>query len=236
MRIAALVIFLTSSICWAQAPAPAPEPASPAQTPAPTSAQLQTVTIPTGTRIPLALASPITTKSRPGNAVRAVTGFPVTVGTQLAIPVGAYVEGVLDRINKGGRSGPGVQMHFTRILYANGYSVTVNGASMQAEYRNPKAGAPELSAYAGETGNSLAAGSSPQLPAMQPLPSHTGAMVGLAVGGAAAAIAIVVLGRYHRGNAGMLFDTGWQFEMLLESPLSIDTASLPTAGASSRPQ
>ena len=83
----------------------------------PAVSEKQTITIPVGTRIPLALASPITSKARPGDAVRAVTGFPVTVGTQLAIPVGTYVEGVIDKVTKGGRSGPSLQMHFTRILF-----------------------------------------------------------------------------------------------------------------------
>ena len=62
MRTFALVALLAASTCWAQEPASNPA--------APAAAQKQTITIPVGTRIPLALASPIRAKSaRPGNAV-----------------------------------------------------------------------------------------------------------------------------------------------------------------------
>ena len=229
MRTFALVALLLASTCWARATNPQPPSPVPAQTPA--APQNQTITIPAGTRIPLALASPVSSKARHGDAVRAVTGFPVTVGTQVAIPAGAYVEGVIDKVTKGGRSGPSIQMHFTRLLYANGYSVPVEGDNTQAKVLSPRSDTPEVSAFTGETGPSyaLATASSPEAPTLQPLPSHTGAIVGLGVGGAAAVIAIAVLTHYHRGSSVVLFDTGWQFEMVLESPLSVDAASVAAA-------
>lgn len=233
MPIFALVGLLAVSTVWPQEPASNLQPPpSPVQAEAPTASQKQTITIPAGTRIPLALASPISAKSaRPGNAVRAVTGFPVTVGTQLAIPVGTYVEGVITKVTKGGPSGPSLQMHFTRFLYANGYSVAIDGTNLQAKALRPKSSSSETAGFVTEHGsyNSLAAEPSPQLPTVQPPPSHTGAVVGLAVGGAAAAIAIAVLGHYHRGSSSVLFDTGWQFEMVLESPLTVDAASVAAA-------
>jgi hypothetical protein len=129
-------------------------------------------------------------------------------------------------------------MHFTRILYANGYSVAIDGTNLQAKALRPKSSSSETAGFVTESGsyNSLAAQSSPQLPTLQPPPSHTGAIAGLAVGGAAAAIAIVVLGHYHHGSSGVVFDTGWQFEMVLESPLSVDAASVAAAAAASRAQ
>ncbi len=118
MRILALVGILAAYTCWAQEPASdVPPPTSQVQAQAPPASQSQTITIPVGTRIRLALANPISSKSRRGDSARAITGFPVTVGTQLAIPVGTYVEGVIDKVTRGGRSGPSLQMHFTRILY-----------------------------------------------------------------------------------------------------------------------
>ena len=239
MRILALVGLLAASTCWAQEPASNPQPPSQAQAQAPAASQNQTITIPVGTRIPLALASPITTKARPGNAVRAVTGFPVTVGTQLAIPVGTYVEGVIDKVTKRGRSGPSLLMRFTRILYANGYSVAVDGANTQAKALSPESGSPELTAFAGASGSNYA------LPAQQsgglpPLPnpgSHIGAIVGVAVGGAVAVVVATVLAAHHQGGGnGVLFDTGWQFEMVLQSPLSVDAASVAAAAATSSAQ
>ena len=237
MRIFALVVLLAASTCWAQEPAANPQPPSQAQAQAPAASHNQTITIPAGTRIPLALASPITTKARPGNAVRAVTGFPVTVGTQLAIPVGTYVEGVIDKVMKGGRSGPSLQMHFTRLLYANGYSVAVDGANTQAKALIPKSSSPEPTAFAGASGSNyaLSAQQSPGSPALQPPASHTGAIVGAMVGSAVAGIVAIVLMAHHQGGGStVLFDTGWQFEMVLESPLSVDAASVAAATPSAQ--
>jgi hypothetical protein len=165
--------------------------------------------------------------------VRAVTGFPVTVGTRLAIPVGTYVEGVLDKVTKGGRSGPSLQMHFTRILFSNGYGVAVDGASTQARVIIPPSDSHEATSLVREagSGNAFAADPSPGLPTLQPLPSHTGLMVGVGVAGAAAVAVLAVLGHHHYGGSGVLFDTGWQFEMVLTSPLSVDAASVAAAAA-----
>jgi hypothetical protein len=150
----------------------------------------------------------------------------------LAIPVGTYVEGVIDRVTKGGRSGPSLQMHFTRLLYANGYSVAIDGANTQAKALSPNSSSPKLTTFAGEKGSysSLAAEPSAQQSAVQSPSTHnTGVFAGLAIGSAAAAIAIVVLWHYHRGSSGVLFDTGWQFEMVLQSPLTVDAGSVAAA-------
>lgn len=236
MRKLALLGLFVVSACWAQEPTPnSQQQPSQVQAPAPVASQQQTITIPAGTRIPLALASPITSKStRPGSPVRAVTTFPVTVGNQMAIPVGTYVEGVIDKATKGGSSGPGLLMHFTRILYANGYSVPVDADNTQARALNPKAGSPGASAFAGESEANYARAAQ-QLSALSPPPNpgpNIGKMAGIAFGVTAAAIiAIAILGHRQGGGNRVLFDTGWQFEMVLQSPLSVDAASVAAAVA-----
>jgi hypothetical protein len=155
----------------------------------------------------------------------------VTVGTQLAIPVGTYVEGAVDKVSKGGRSGPSVQMHFTQLLYANGYSVDMDGESVQAKALNPNSRSSEAAALAANSGsgNSLAAQALPETPTLQPPASHIGTAIGLGVAGAAAAIAIPLILLHHGGGRVVLFDTGWQFEMVLKGPLSVDAASVAAA-------
>ena len=220
----------------------AQEPASNSQPPpplvrseAPANPQPRTITIPAGTRIPLALAGPVSSKSRPGDSVRAVTGFPVTVGTQLAIPVGTYVQGVIDEVTKGGRTGPTLKMHFTQLLYPNGYSVDMEGASVQAKAHPPGSGSTETAALAAPSAsnNLLPQQSLPQMPTVQAPSPHTGAIVGAAIAGVAATAALLILGHYHRGGSLVLFDTGWQFEMVFENPLSVDAASLAAAAVPS---
>jgi hypothetical protein len=245
-RILFLVALLTASTCWAQELlSNLQQSLSQDQALAPESTQDPAIVIPVGTRIPLSLASPIAAKSaRPGYAVRAVTGFPVTVGTQLAIPVGAYVEGVIDKVTKGGSSGRSLQMHFTRILYANGYSVTVDGANAVARALSPDSNSPEIATFsiadASLRGSTYAPaaqqlpGQPPMQPPTQPLGPHFGAAIAAGVAAMAAGIVVaVLLARHGGGGNGILFDTGWQFEMVLKSPVSVNAASIAGAVAPS---
>ncbi len=230
MRIFALIALLVGSTCWAQASmSNFEQAASRDQALTPSVAQTQTITVPAGTRIPLTLASQITKKSRPGTAVRAVTAFPVTVGTQLAIPVGTYVEGVIDKVATG-RSGPSVRMRFNHLLFSNGYRVAVSGANTQAKALSPRSTSPETTATSSESGPVYGLVAQQQSPTLPPPPSHTGAIVGVAVGGAAAAVvAIVLLNRHGGGRNLVLFDSGWQFAMVLENPVSLDSARVAAA-------
>jgi hypothetical protein len=233
LLIAGFLISLGSitTSCWGQDPASpqAPAPQDQAQTPAEKN---QTVTVAAGTRIPLSLTGPITNKAaRPGAPVRAVTGFPVTVGTQLAIPAGAYLDGVIDHVDKRGRYGPTVQMHFTRLIFPNGYTVPLDGKNLQAKVLSTDP-APEASILQTTGGPAMSFAGQQTLPPLPPLP-HSGPSTGLIVGGlvgtAAVGILALVFAGHHRGNA-VLFDSGWQFDMALQTPLVIDLGSAAISG------
>lgn len=223
------------------------------QSPAPAS---QTVTIPVGITIPLTLTNQITTKSRRGDPIRAVVAFPVTVDTQVAIPVGTYVEGVLDGLDK--RS-PSVEIHFTRIVFANGYTISlaaesVNAASVQAKLKPHGGPSPSDALPAPDTTSALApaghhpfvddafADASPaplsvapepqqqsQPPTLPPLPnkSHAGLVAGVAAAFVATFVVLLVLVGRHRGAInGVVFDNGWQFQMVLKDPLAVDLSKI----------
>ncbi len=247
-----LVVFLAASACFARVPASIveqPESSSLEASQA-AAAQDQTVVIPAGTRVPLTLASPIATKSaHPGYAIRAVTAFPITVGTQVVIPSGAYVEGVIDKVTRGGPAGRTLQIRFTRILYANGYSLPVDGGNTQARVLAPRAGSGENSAYSfrnasvveNAIGVRFILAAQQQPPTLPPLPPQPrigpsiGAVVGVTVGIIAAAIiTTAVLVHHNGGGNAVLFDTGWQFEMVLKAPATLSLANIALApGASS---
>jgi hypothetical protein len=236
MRIYTTVVVIATLTTLAHATtanpqaASAPSPESTARAPA-----SPTIVIPAGTRIPMSLASPIQAKSaRPGTAVRAMTGFPITVGSQLAIPAGTYVEGVIDKVVKRGRAGPALQMHFTRILYSNGYSTPIDGANVMAQLKTVS-GTEECDALAGESGGEALLAQSTLPPLPHPGPS-VGTMVGIGIGIAAAATVAGLLYMHHLGGGGaaLVFDTGWQFEMVLQSPLRVDAASVAAASAGGR--
>lgn len=229
MRRLIIIALLASIACQAQQ-----TPASQDQAQLPPPPMEQTIVLPAGTRIPLSLASPITSKAaRPGAPVRATTGFPVAVGTQLAIPTGAYVEGVIDQVTKKSRSGPSLQIHFTRLIYPNGYAVMLDGTNVQAKAREENSNAPQSAALSETGGATLAFAGQQSPPPLPPLP-HSGPSAGLIVGGVVGATAVAVLAfvfGHHRADNALLFDTGWQFDMVLQNPLVIDLGRSGVNGA-----
>lgn len=267
-RLVLAAILVASTCCAQQAVRNLPQAQARNQSQAGAAAPSGTITIAAGTQIPLTLASPITGKARKGDPVRAAVAFPVTVGNQVAIPVGAYVQGVITQIVKRSRSGPSVQMQFSTLVYANGYTVTLSGNNLQAnltetrdsvpaaatgadtsmmgtgKYRlaapstatndqqTAEASSTDPNGYALAGHGARAAQTSPTLmPPPNPGPNK-GAIIGLAVGGAAAVIVSAMVLGHQSGSAGhgeILFDTGWQFNMVLNHPLTVNAASTTTA-------
>ncbi|MGO9589996.1 MAG: hypothetical protein ACLP3K_08145 [Candidatus Acidiferrales bacterium] len=242
MRTLSLIlgILLVISTCPAQAPAPNAQPLSTqTQAPAPMTSPAQTIVVPEGTRIPATLSASITTKSaRRGTSVRAVTAFPVTVGTQVVIPVGTYMEGVIDKVTRGSSDISSLHIHFTRIVYANGYTVDIDGINTNAKAMRPEfdrgSNLLEPAAFAGGDAPHLVlvAQQAPQPPPLPHPGPSTGTAIGIGVGFAAAGIIVAILAvRHSRASNGVLFDAGTQFEMVLQSPLSLNAASVAAAVA-----
>lgn len=243
-------LFLAASVCWAQDPMPnIQQPPAQAQPQAPPATQKQTITIPAGTLIPMTLVSPITDKtSKAGNPVRAATAAPVTVDGQLAIPAGTYVEGVIDRVNMRGPTGPSLQVHFTRILFNNGYTVTIDATNTVAQAIIPSEDSHEYADFASEGlpghtpfasgtalaySHALAAQQGPTLPPLHNPGPSIAVVTGISLGVAAAAIVGIIIATHHgSATSNVLFDTGWQFQMALQSPLTLDAASVAAAVAS----
>lgn len=230
----ALAGLLAASTCWAQQPTQNP-PQPPAQSQATTAPQSQTITVPVGTRIPLTLTSPIIAKStHPGDSVRAVTTFPVTVGSQVAIPVGTYFEGVIDSLKVRGPYDSTVKMHFTRVVFANGYAMPVNGANTEASAQSPSANPPVANGFAGAGGGKFAlmGRSAITPPPTSQIGPSKGEILGIGLGiTAATAVAFILLAHHHARypTNAIVFDTGWQFDMVLETPLTLDLRSTSTA-------
>jgi len=68
--------------------------------------------------------------ARAGDLVRAETTFPVTTGNQIALPPGTYIEGKIDVLFKPSWETRVAEfrMHFTHLVFANGYTVTLDPA------------------------------------------------------------------------------------------------------------
>jgi hypothetical protein len=241
MRNFMVVGFLAASLLQEQAPAPltSPEPVAQVTTPKPN------VTVPAGTRIQVTLNSPIRTKvAHRGDIVYAATAFPVAINGQMAIPIGTYLEGVLEKVLKRGPSGhPGLQMHFTRMVFASGYTVSLQKATAVASTVGPAGTLPLDSASSieptntGATASAEAFGPTPQQqpPTLTPPPMpgpHIGTVIGIGAGVTAAGIIGGILWARHSGG-DVVFEVGSPFEVVLDSPVSVQTDRVLAADASS---
>lgn len=94
-----------------------------------------TINVPAGTRITLLLVDPVWAKTvKAGDAVYATTAFPVVTNGTMAIPPGTYVLGEIDAVTKPSwRDAHALfQMHFSKIIFANGYTLMLESAPLQA--------------------------------------------------------------------------------------------------------
>jgi len=123
MRWAVLSLLLYPLVALAQQPANAPDPDN--------TNPRASIILPAGTQIPLKLAQGISTKSaKVGDAVYAETVFPITISDKIVIPAGTYVQGRISDIKRPGRVKGRAEflMHFTTLIYHNGYTVMLPGA------------------------------------------------------------------------------------------------------------
>jgi hypothetical protein len=101
----------------------------PSQAPA-AGATNSIITIPGGTKVELAITSPIWARSAaPGTNVYAEVIFPVALSGRMAIPAGTQAQGVIDSLKRPGLFSPHaeIQVHFTNLVFANGYAISLYG-------------------------------------------------------------------------------------------------------------
>ena len=131
MRRLVLGIVCIALSCAAQEPAPAGTKAdlqSHALSPDPSANSV--ITIPAETSVSLALTAPVWARTaKAGDSIYSQTDFPVTVNNQMAIPPGTYAEGEIDSLIRPGLFSPHaqIQIHFTKLIFANGYTVVFPG-------------------------------------------------------------------------------------------------------------
>jgi hypothetical protein len=235
MRMFLMVTLLSASSCLAQETRPGPlQPATEPPEQAPAAQAEETITVPEGTRVQLALANLLrTSAAHARDTVRAVTTFPVTVDKDLAIPQGSYLEGSIVKIGKRGSTRfDGLQIEFRQVVFANGYNVALDGSVVDAKAIVPDATPSPSAGSLVPMVNSLQ-----QQPTPPPLP-QVGPSKGLVIGvGTAAMVGIIatvaLLGHRHAHDQGRDFDTGFQFEIVLQAPLTLERARVAGALGSS---
>jgi hypothetical protein len=300
MRVLMMIGLLSASSCWAQEPTQAnqsvvtvqqqpqqagqqaPQQEAQQQPQPPATPEKRAITVPAGTRISLVLTSPIGTGvSQVGDPVRAVTDFPVSIDNALAIPAGTYVEGQIGAVVRSHHAG--IEMRFTRLIFANGYAAPISEATVSASADKLGANsAPTLDhlgvsgtaevSDAGEVGDvrglsdvprassttawsnanvgreaqtlqltpaSYAIPAEPQQmptpPTLPPLPKlgpSRGAVLGIGLAAAGGVVlAVILLARNHQGRGDIYFQAGWKFDLILQTPLTLDTDSVAAAAS-----
>ncbi len=196
--------------------------------------------VPAGTKVLLQLRSAVNTRSaKPGDGVYLASVFPVVVGNRVMIPTGVYVQGVVDRVQRGGRIHGKAQldMHFTTMIFPNGSVVEIPGVvdnmpgAKEQTVKNDGEGTIEQN---GDKGRHAGQTAEIALP--------TGAGVGT-IGGAAsghpiegglaglgAGLATVGVVSLFTRNADVDIPVGTQVEMVLQRPLKLEEANLAGTG------
>lgn len=192
------------------------------------------ITLPAGTRVLLQLRSPIDTKSaHPGDGVYCQTAFPVTQDNMLVIPAGTYVKGRIMHVERAGRikGRAEIQVHFTTLIYPNGYSVDLPGSlentpGSQNHSVSDKEGTVKADGQKGKDAGEVATwgASGAGIGALS-----TGTLKGVGIGGGIGAGIGLIKVLASRGQDVRL-ESGASLEMLLQRPLTLDVSPAITHG------
>jgi hypothetical protein len=240
-----LAVLLFSGIALGQQSAPQPTPA-PASTPNDVSSLTPSqhteggsneITIPAGSQIPLTLKQAISTKNaREGDAVYAETAFPFLINERVVVPAGTYVQGKIAHVERAqrGKAQGQLLLHFTTLIYPNGYTVMLPGSVERTpgaddknvkdsegtiqpdEDKDKKVEDAAKNGVYGTLGGATAGGLAGGL---------NGARLG-AGAGAAAGIAWALMKR-----SDVKLDVGTSIEMEVQRPIQIDPARIAVAKA-----
>jgi type IV secretory pathway VirB10-like protein len=192
----------------------------------------RSLTIPSGSKIPVALKHAISTKSaRVGDSVYAETNFPFVLNEKVLVPAGTYVQGKISQVKRPGRIHGRAELliHFTTLIYPSGYTVMLPGAvenvpgadktTMKGEegtIRQDSQTGQKVGTVASTAGTGAVIGGLSR--------GAKGAAIGAGIGGAAgAAIALLT-----RGNDVRL-EPGTTIEMVIQRPIEIDATRLASA-------
>ncbi len=207
---------------------------------APPEAMPQTYTVPAGTKVLLTLKSAINTRTaQQGDGVYMVSNFPVVGASRTMIPVGVYVQGVIDRVVRPGRVKGRAQLdlHFTTMIFPNGSVVEVPGVlnslpgSDGAKVKGNE-GTVEQAGSKGHDATNVLKGAGIGAEAGAIAGGASGSpLKGIGYGSLAGAAAGAIYTLFTRGNE-IVIPTGTAVEMVLQRPLILQPAQLTSSDAS----
>jgi len=182
------------------------------------------ITVPSGTKIPLALINSLNTKrSAEGDRVYLQTSFPIIIGGHIIIPKGSYVAGTVTEVKRPGKvKGKGeIYLRFDSLTLPNGVTRDFRarvGGSDTGDFDREEGKIRGEGDKAGDTrrvGETTAAGAGVGTVAGAAA-GHAGMGAGIgAAAGAAAGLASVLLSR----GPDLILPKGTSFEMVLDRGL-----------------
>jgi hypothetical protein len=226
--LSAAIILLAATSAAQQQPQPTLKPGSQSLT----SSTSQTITVPAATRLALVLTNPVDSKStHHGDQIDTQTTAPVTVGNQVVIPAGTFVQGKVDKLTRN-RSRGEFLMQSISLVFPNGYVANVAGPiNIQSDegtawpYPTGRTVAGAIAAPLAGAGIGALIGSAAHTTQTSMLGSTTittgtakgiaiGSVVGLAAG---SVVSLVLLTRSHR----FYIEVGSPMETTLPQPLTL---------------
>jgi len=209
---------------------PPPSPSAPESQSTPSMESAKSMlTIPIGTRIPLALKQSISTKNaRSGDPVYAETVFPFVLNERVVIPAGTYVQGKIERTQRGGhvKGRAELLVHFTSLIYPNGYTLMLGGSienTPGAEKTSMKdsEGTVQEDSDIGKKAKSTAEGATTGAVIGGVTNGLKGAGIGAGVGG----VAGLAVGMLSRG-ADVRLEPGTSIEMEIQREVTVDAGRI----------
>ena len=220
-----MVIFITCGLVAAQANSGTrPDP------PAASTTGASQLSIPSGTKVPLALKQSISTKNaREGDAVYAVTTFPVVINERIVIPSGTYVQGRISNVKRGGRvkGRAEVLMHFSTLIYPSGYTVVLPGAvenvpGAEKTSMKDEEGTIRQDSQTGEKAKTVATAAGTGAVVGGLSNGVKGGLIGAGIGGGIG----TAIGLLTRGN-DVRMDAGTTLEMVIQREVPLDSSRIP---------
>jgi hypothetical protein len=239
----AILVSASVCLCTAQTPATtAPQPnlvAHSSADPAPVLTRRSAdaakpaappIVVPADTKISLVLNHGLSGKTaHQGETVYFSTAAPVTVNNRIVVPVGSYVQGIVDSTRRPGMlKGKGeILLHFTQLIFPSGYTVKLTGDVNDAPDLTNAHTIGSEGAIQHDSEKGRRAASSVQS-------GGEGALIGAIaaggkgalIGGGAGALLGVLMTRGH----DLYLPRGTSIEMVLNRPLTLDSGELGFAG------
>jgi hypothetical protein len=220
-----VLLLLAGSLAAAQTAPAGPSDASNALPANPSQ-----LTIPSGTKVPLSLKQAVSTKNaHDGDAVYAVTTFPVVLNDRILIPAGTYVQGRVSNVKRGGRikGRAEVLIHFSTLIYPSGYTVILPGAvenvpGAEKTSMKDEEGTIRQDSQTGEKAKTVATAAGTGAVVGGLSNGAKGGLIGAGVGGAIG----TAIGVFTRGS-DVRMDAGTTLEMVIQREVPLDANRVP---------